>query len=359
MELKPHEVRLSPTFLLSDFLGCSSVYRKGLPNYPDFGVSRTYVDALMNEGKQSQGSTLAHYLDLLNNTYGPCSVTYGFIRPETSREIVKYQDPDKPSYHRWDLGAAADVVFHDQIHPGDNSLSPIVLANSIRRDYPSFSRLITYAESPVLCIATKREEFSHNSFRTAFYENRFTGARKPEFLKHTRARTDAQVIEDLNGVPWAGRGWPSYHIGGVKQYEHIRIGQYTLLSDVLYVPEKVEEGIPNKPPAMGDDLKKFRKMSLFVGDYLNALTQRTGSRVSVVRGYNSDEKKFAWINGRARLTVALHEQMDHRPGLSEDAGQDILSVTGLGRGGEQAKIKNANIYTTNNIPFLDVEVDAR
>ncbi|MGZ7230907.1 hypothetical protein ACXWOM_10635, partial [Streptococcus pyogenes] len=76
---------------------------------------------------------------------------YGFISPELSRKIVKYQDPDKPSHHRWDLGAAADICVHDWVQtlaPGavGTTGAPVHFALRHLRDLP-ISRLITYSES--------------------------------------------------------------------------------------------------------------------------------------------------------------------------------------------------------------------
>ena len=143
----PTEVRLSDHFLLSDLMGCHSVYAKGYRNVFNHG-------GVIQADKLREGRTLARKLLEPLVRRSRLSVTYGYISPELSRKIVKYQDPDKPSYHRWDAGAACDVVLHNYLHTG---LPPICAACWIDENLP-VSRTITYSESPCICVATRAEE---------------------------------------------------------------------------------------------------------------------------------------------------------------------------------------------------------
>lgn len=102
----PRYFRVSDHFVLSDFLGNHSVYSRGYANDFDF-------DAPDVGKKLTNLSALCEQLEVVVDRWGPLSVSYGYISPELSRRIVKYQDPDMPSHHRFDLGAAADVCVHD------------------------------------------------------------------------------------------------------------------------------------------------------------------------------------------------------------------------------------------------------
>ena len=137
----PTKIRLSDSILLSDLLKCDSVMRYGYPNR----YKETDTDKL------AEGVHLAKYLDEFNIIYGPFSISYGYVSPELSQKIVKYQDPNKPSYHRWELGAAADLCFHDQLDK-----APIYTAHAIDSEYHHYSRMITYSESKWLCFAVFR-----------------------------------------------------------------------------------------------------------------------------------------------------------------------------------------------------------
>ena len=167
--MDPTKVRLSPHFLLSDFMGCHSVYTKGLKNHFSDGTG----------GKLKEARHLCEtLLEPLLAEYGPMSISYGYISPELSKAIVTYQDPTQPSYHRWDKGAAADILIHSQVRKA----APIFLAHEIDEKY-DYSRMITYSESPFICVATQLSE--GDKPRKAFYENRYTGEKgaKPIFIK--------------------------------------------------------------------------------------------------------------------------------------------------------------------------------
>ncbi len=278
----PTKVRLSDNFLLSDLLGCHSVYSKGLPNvfYDPDGTR-------LAEGRYLCESLLEPIMD----KYGPLSISYGYISPSLSREIVSYQDPDKPSYHRWDKGAAADICVHCWVE----EKPPIKLAHEIDIALP-YSRMITYSESPYICVASQLSE--GDSPRKAFYENRFTGkARtKPLYIKKptSQAARIAAGKEIPDSLDWTGAGYPTYHGGGSRQYQHVRVSRYSVLSDFLYSKKGVSEGIANVP-----NMKQQKRVFAEAGKFYDALLEALDiPRVSIVRAYESfrvsDYPLFSW-----------------------------------------------------------------
>lgn len=278
----PTKVRLSEHFLLSDFMGCNSVYSKGYKNL--------FIDPTgekLDEAKYLCESVLEPLL----LTYGPMSVGYGYISPELSRRIVKYQDPELPSYHRWDKGAAADVVVHSQVR----RRAPVMLAHDIDEQF-DYSRMITYSESPYICLATQLCEKS--TPRKAFYENRYMGVPKgkPLFVKKsaTQAGRLKQRDELVLSHDWRGAGYPTYHGGGVKQLHHIRTSRFSMVSDFLFSVEAVAEGIPNMP-------KLYINQSVFesAGEAYDTLLRTLDvPRLSIIRAYEAPrfnvDDLFSW-----------------------------------------------------------------
>lgn len=291
------KVRLSDHFLLSDFLGCTSVYQMGHPN------KVTEKD----RPKLAEGGYLCeNLLEKILAEHGPLSVFYGYISPNLSERIVKYQDPRKPSYHRWDYGAACDIIVHDwvqkgvQDHEGDDPESaPILLAHEIDVEF-DYSRMITYSESPGICVATR----SYETPRRAFYENRYQGeaGAKPHFITYPASRQKRQELGDnlfeIAGDlhDWRGRGYPSYHMSGRKGYEHTRVSKYSLLSDFLYSQQYVEDGTRNRPPTNVDNV--FWVCADSAGRLIDEIVTHLDTRVSITRGYESGGD-YDWVRERA------------------------------------------------------------
>lgn len=279
-------VRLSDSFMLSDFLGCTSVYYYGYPN--------KILRADMK--KVYEGEYLCeNLLEPIMDEQGPLSICYGYISPDLSRTIVKYQDPNKPSYHRWDHGAAADIIVHDWVqkgvkgHEGDDPESaPIFLAHWLDQNL-GYSRMITYSESPCICVATRKDEGDEP--RRAFYENRYQGIRgaKPHFITypkgHRKREQMAEQLLDMAGDlhDWRGHGYPTYHAGGRKGFEHVRMGKYVMLSDLLYSESYVQGGIRNRVPTSKQNV--FWKCAKDAANVIDELTTHFDRRISVSRGY--------------------------------------------------------------------------
>lgn len=301
-KLPPKMVKLSENFRLSDFMGCHSVYLMGHTNDSDALTGRH-----LQEGK----ALCQTLLEPLMERFGPISVSYGYISPDLSRKIVKYQDPDKPSYHRWDAGAAADVVFHQQVA---DDVAPILVAHEIDRDF-GYSRMITYAESPFICLATRKQEALDERYRKAFYENRYEGVRcaKPRFITKSKApeareREYQELLQDGLPCDWKGAGYSTYHCGGLRQLHDRRVSKYSILTDFLYNEVAVREGIPNAPALTWVVRRVFEAAGALYDTMVSGLAV---PRLSIVDGYASPRVRAftgdsaTWAPDRFQFTVAL------------------------------------------------------
>jgi hypothetical protein len=268
--------------MLSDCVGCDSVYRYGYANPVDWDKKSTYW---------KEAKLLGVLADTLHEEYGPFSISYGYISPQLSRNIVKYMNPDVPSYHRWDDGAAMDFCFHNW------KGAPVQLSHEVD-DYYDYSRMITYSESPWICIATKVAEQIAGVSRKAFYENRYEGEKKPRFVKYSEkqaTRASQKAAHELSH-DWRGQGYPSYHGGGREQYHHHRVGKVSFLSDFLYDAKLVHEGGKNTLPLSGKPAyKKIMTTARDTASVITRVTQSTGRRVSVVKAYRQGKWPYTEI----------------------------------------------------------------
>lgn len=305
--------RISPHFILADLLGNHSVYAKGLPNGldeddPHFTTKWRNLTALCQR-----------ILEPMLENFGPMSISYGYISPEMSRRIVKYQDPDKPSHHRADLGAAADVCVHRWVEgcQGEDvtANSPAALAGLMMKDdaqdFP-LSRLITYSESPYLCVAASADEIRRYAPRLAIYENRYTGEHgvKPDFRRYntpTQRGAFHREMQDPDALAehgWRGRGYPSYHGGGAQQYHHRRVSKYTMVSDWLFNVHTIANGARNNPKLTQEAVLDAFAAAGIVYDYL--LDEGDLNRLSIVQGYT--ERR--WMQPVIDFDVVLPEPVD-------------------------------------------------
>lgn len=310
----PTTIRLSPHFLLSDFMGCHSVYARGLKNI--------FTDP--QGTKIPEGRYLCEQLlEPILTTYGPLSISYGYISPDLSKQIVTYQDPNKPSYHRWDKGAAADICVHAWVRKE----APIFLAHAIDEQFP-YSRMITYSESPFICVASQIDEGANA--RRAFYENRYTGKKgaKPQYIKKSshagvRAVQGAEIELEHD---WKGAGYPTYHGGGLRQYQHTRTSRFSVASDFLYSTHALRTGLANIP-----DFTKFGESFRRAGQtYDELLIALDVPRLSIVRAFESfrfnDYPLFSWKD---------HFAIDFIPPEYIDANDaaavaiDLMQLSGL------------------------------
>jgi len=288
MSIDPTTVRVSDTLLLSDLVGCDSVYRHGYANPVNWNRKSQYF---------KEATKLGKLYDRLHDEYGPYSISYGYISPQLSKLIVKYQNPDMASYHRWDNGAAADSCFHRYVFRAE--VAPIKLAHEID-EYYQYSRMITYSESPWICIATRYCEGIPS--RKAFYENRYMGEKKPKHVRYSDNKAKRLVMKTEHTLEhdWEGNGHPTYHGGGREQYQHIRLGYNVMLTDLLYKAKYVHRGIKNKPPL---DAAAFLEKAQRVAAIIDMVVHNTGARVSVVRAYDS---RKCWTEHKTPIEIVPH-----------------------------------------------------
>ncbi len=311
-------VRLSEHFLLSDFMGNHSVFTRGYANLFEETDEDRYMQLIAN------GQALCeHALEPILAQYGPMSISYGYISDYLSRMIVAYQDPSKPSHHRWDLGAAADICVHSWVNgdPDDDSFetAPIRLAHAIDQMGVPYSRLIAYSESPYLCVAVREKEIQNDAPRKAFYENRYSGKPKvkPDYFSRSTesARERAYLALQEQGLKhgWRGGGFPSYHGGGRRQYHHIRTSKYTMLSDWLFDLQSIANGAKNMP-----DFRDLRLWDVFckAGDAYDVMVDATGiQRFSILSAFVSSSNPYFdpdndWRSGTATFRVAVPPNAD-------------------------------------------------
>jgi hypothetical protein len=313
--------RLSPHFLVADFLGSHSVYSLGLKN------SMEGTKAEVNLRLANAEALCTEVLEPILEQYGPLSVGYGYISPEVSRRLVKYQDPAQPSHHRFDLGAAADICVHNwvqgtytateidpcyQADPPEAFGAPIMLAHAIDQADTPYSRLITYSESPFICIAVSAAELAQGRPRKAFYENRYEGKpkAKPAYYTYASAAVRNRELRMLieQGLPhqWQGTGYPTYHGGGREQYHHQRVSCYTMLSDWLLDLQSIANGYKNIPSLNLDSVQDAIGAAGMLYDRI--IDELTIPRMSILSGYVSHHNpgfnpNNDWREGRISFKV--------------------------------------------------------
>lgn len=285
----PWAFRLSENFMLSDFMYSDSIIRRGMANHYESSLKvNAHRDALVE------------LLDEIYAEYGHMSITYGYIDPEVSMRTVKWKNPADPSYHRWDDGAAADIIVHDWIAsqrtgagkwlPLDEAeASPMMLAREISSTH-DFSRMIVYSESPGICVAVRHSEKHSGNPRRAFYENRWQGDNgiKPRYITHSQTPKREAVREGLKKHGWVGGGHPSYHGKGKLQYHHIRIGRYLTLLDCLRCPYKLDIGEQNRPPNSKASVSRFMKVGHAMSRFIEWYYHFVGTdALSIIAGHNS------------------------------------------------------------------------
>lgn len=301
VNLDPTTIRLSSGLLLSDFMVNDSVVRCGYSNR-----MRQDQDLELEEGRR-----LAQDIQQMIDLFGPCAISYGFISNELSHKIVRYMDPNEPSYHKWNKGAAADLIFPDMLEKGNNSASPIALAALIEEEQLQYSRLITYAESPWFCYATQLNE--GNFPRRALYENRYTGRREPTHIKYPQnreKRMDALAEAQTLTVPWEGQGYPSYHGGGREQFQHQMVGTYVPRLKLLYCKYSTSKGIKNLPPLTNDTkMDRYLANEKAAAGLIDDLSRYFMNHISVTSAYRKDSEKQNWQNFYT-LELACPEDVD-------------------------------------------------
>lgn len=287
----PTKVRLSEHLLLSDMIGCHSSYV--------FGHANVFED--LTGDKLAEGRYLANEVLEPILADSPLSISYGYISLELARKIVRYQSPDKPSYHQWNDGAACDIVVHSVDLA---NIAPIYTALACDEAFP-MSRTITYSESPYICVATRIRE--GKTPRKAFYENRYAGVPKAKPMFVTVPENREAFLKQREkwekrhpDIDWRGAGYPTHHGGGRKQVHHHRVGRYSMLSDFLYSTDALYYGFKNCPTI---DEKFLYRVGIGAEVYEKLLTRLKVHRLSIVRAYESPRwsrnPEYHWAEGFA------------------------------------------------------------
>ena len=269
-------------------MGCNSVYK---------GLCRNRI----RKDEVSKLAEIKHLaetaLEPIIEQVGSISISYGFISDELSHKIVKYQDPAKPSYHRADLGAAADFIPHEWVE----DKAPVLFAAHIQQHLPEYARMITYSESSGICVATSLLEKN----RRALYENRYEGVQgdKPKFISYSKnvisREKQLDALDAIDYTGWKGQGFPSYHGGRKQQMHHIRTGKYSVLSDFLYSRDAVHKGIPNIP-----DINDKHIIAAFMkaGEAYDHIVEGFG-RCAIVRAYEHYNVNMSYDRDYSRIWV--------------------------------------------------------
>lgn len=310
--INPKTHYLSEGWRVFDLMNNHSVITQGMPNW---------FDGTADDDRIINATVLAvRGLHEVEQRHGPLSVSYGFISPEFSRAKVKYQDPNMPSHHRWDLGAAADIIVHHWVNPywqpepmseGDHESltgAPIRLAYDLDDMGIPYSRMITYSESPGICLAISADEVSGKP-RKAFYENQYTGQPrvKPKYtqLSSAIARTRHRMLLQQDGLPhpWRGGGYPTHHGGGLRQLHHTFTGPYNVALDWFINERSLRKGARNLMPMPGaQDFAAVREAFELVSAAYALIVQAAGGRVPIDSGYLSrshpdTNHKQGWAGG--------------------------------------------------------------
>lgn len=313
--------------LLSEFVGNHSVYYYGYPNPVQtdvWGAHTPVYRAWIRLGQLVDGVRRAVEADseLPTTVF---TISYGWIHPRLSERIVKWKPGSRPSYHRWDDGAAVDINFHHttfgpQFFAGDldhsehgvwQRLSPIGIATLINTPpgrFPGLDRTITYSESPYICIAVAPNQM--NQGRGKWYENRFMGATgdKPLYINHCAdARCiDRAAVPSEMGHDWRGSGRPTYHGHGKLQYHHVRTSLYTMMSDWLYDRDKVHFGEANRMPTSMVRYDYIKNMMHYAGRVYDVLQALSINHLPIIEGIVMGNRTSNWEeNGEWSFTIAI------------------------------------------------------
>lgn len=312
--------------LLSEFVGNESCYTLGLANpvqTDEWGGERSIV--------RTNAAALAELIDRIRdngtvvdrmmgneNWMRHFTISYGFIHPKLSEKIVKWKPGHEPSLHRWDMGAAADILFHGAVYAPyfygvisddiavQQRFAPVHMVGhwyQNRAVGPYFERVITYSESPYICVGASRAPVHK------WYENRFQGERnrKPGYTRHTGVTIGADSPNLRLSYDWRGGGHPSYHGNGRQQFHHIRTSVYTMASSWLYNRDKVHYGRTNRVPAHRIRRRNIFQMMECAGIAYDALSRSCDQRLPIIEGIDIDKHGSDWEQDeRWSFVIASH-----------------------------------------------------
>jgi hypothetical protein len=304
-------VRLSRHFVLLDFLYDRDVYTYRQP---------IALADIWNDEHEEMGLALAQrLLEPAILRYGPCSISAGFWPPGVQAPGGHY---DK-SPHLWtrEVGAAADVVWHDWVNADKSPIS--LVCNLESNGVARFERMISYAGSEFLCMATKGTERQ----RAAVYENRRAGRGQHQRIVHSpRARHTAYKEGRCFSPEHQWRrlhGEPVHSTSQAVRPQHVRVGQYFTFLDMCHNACGAERGVRTVPEVTDREAIAASRMFAEVMDPMVALH----GRVSVIRGIESprhtEEPQRMWVHQlEVREPLTINFLLPQ--GADEEAAMDVL-----------------------------------
>lgn len=300
--MRYQDVRLSKHFVLMDFMHMRDVYTSRLPLPLETSMS---VENL-NCGREMCVELLEPMID----QFGPSSVCAGF----TPQAIVERNGWLWPQPHRWteELGAAADLIFHDWVN---REWAPIYLCERVDKDQRlQWDRLITYCGSECMCIA-----FRGKRNRKALYENVRIPGQKYQFKSYGTypgPRSKRLTLPLPRRPDW--RAAPgeliSYSTG--PRPHHQRVGLYFTVLDFCRSEVGLREGIPYVLPWYGPENPQMDYCRMFAS-VLDPLVARFG-QISVVKGLLAKSiaatdpvgSLHRWIEGVQQIEFLLPQGTD-------------------------------------------------
>lgn len=261
--------RLSPNFLLSDFL-------YGYENYSNMASTLQQVANIDAETIDRASRFCNEFLDPLVKQYGPVSIANGY----------RYGCKGPHQWNQQD-GVAADVAFHNWVNSGN---APIRLLSEIDQAGTEYERMISYAGSEFVCLAWKPE----GNNRAAFYENARQAGRDPLFITHGRSPADRSK---RIGLPvrmrrdWRrGPGEPIYHCQRNLRAQHIRVSEFFTLLDMCRNVRAFAAGMSSVLPFNLFNSPRAN-VARMMGEVLDEVVRRHG-QISVVRGLEPVAKRI-------------------------------------------------------------------
>lgn len=280
-------MRFSKHFILLDFLYDRDFYTFCQPLTLDDIWAREHEEAAMNLCNK--------LLEPLIELYGPCSVAGGFWPHIVQTPGGHYHTTP----HFWDRrhGAGADVVWHNWVN---NEFAPVDMAFDIDKNrHVSFDRIISYAGSEFLCMATKGTDRQ----RAALHENRRLGNGERRYISHSpRERQRMYAAEMQPTINWrrAPRE-PVHSTGRSVRAHHVRTGEYFVMLDFARNAQAIVDGVNTVPSVT--NVNAIAACRMF-SEVLDPVVREFG-RVSVIRGIEpmnyGDDREHHWAAAVADL----------------------------------------------------------
>ena len=289
--------RLSDNFILLDFLYDRDNRKAGYPSF--YQCDNVHIE----EGTH-----------LINTMLEPLIKKHG-IPSISSGVCVGCNGP-----HLWrpSVGAAVDAWFMDSPH------APIEIVKDVYVSGIPYERLITYAGSGYVCIATKTTGNARK-----IYENKLNGKDKPTFVNYMSRAGGVRAILNrrlASHEQWLrDKGSPVYHTMRQLRAEHIRVSRFFSLKDMFRSYVAVTGRYDNVDESLAVDTYHTPQHAhaRFFGGVLDQVYLHSGYRPSVIRGLNNrDTNTFTWhdYNKPMKLWFSINKDVD-LPGVFGEYGK--------------------------------------